>query len=295
VVSKDRAPTPEELQQLLDAGDLREKVIVTLTALGGFREGTLTILTYGHVKKDFEQGIIPVHVHISMDETKGKYADFDTFLGPEAINYLKLSLEQRRNGSNHRSDQEYLPPEEINDDSPLIRDASSKTPRGISPKQIYKQIHDLYHKTGLDTKNKNGGYELRVHSLRKYFKTRLVASGVPESHADYMMGHVTDTYNQVQSLGIEKLRSVYKNADLSIRTDSKNGKVDFMRQMLRSLGATPDEMAEAFKSFTEPNKIYMDPEEQAKEEMQGFMTVFVNKFSDRLKNQQLSALKSPGP
>ena len=53
-----------------------------------------------------------------------------------------------------------------------------------------------------------------------------------------------------------------------------------MKQMLRSLGATPDEMADAFKSFSEPNKIYTDPEEQ----MQGFTTVFVNKISDRLKN-----------
>jgi len=285
VVSKDRAPMPEELQRLEDTGDLREKVILTTIALGGFREGTLSILTYGHVKKDLEQGIVPVHVHVNMDETKGAYADFDTFLGPEAVNYLTLYLEQRRHGSNQRSDQEYLPPEEINDQSPLIRDASSKVPRGIGPKQIYKQIHDLYHKTGLDKKNKNGGYELRVHSLRKYFKTRLIASGVPESHADYMMGHVTDTYNQVQSLGVEKLRAAYKNANLSIRTDSKNGKVDFMKQMLRSLGATPDEMAEAFKSFTEPHKTYTDPEEQTQEEMQGFMAVFVNKLSDRLKNQ----------
>jgi hypothetical protein len=43
-------------------------------------------------------------------------------------------------------------------------------------------------------------------------------------------------------------------------------------------------MAEAFKSFTEPHKTYTDPEEQTQEEMQGFMTAFVYKISDRLKN-----------
>ncbi len=295
VVSKDRTPPPEHLQRLVDAGDLREKVIVTTTALGGFREGTLSILTYGHVKKDLEAGVIPVHVHIAMDETKGQYCDYDTFLGPEPVNYLKLFLEQRRQGSTRRSDGEYQPPEEINDHSPLIRDLSSKIPRGIGPKQIYKQIHDLIHKCGLDTKNKNGGYELRVHTLRKYFKSRLIVLGVPESHVDYMMGHAGDTYNQVQSLGVEKLRAEYKNADLSIRGESKNGKVDLLKQMLRSLGATPDEMAEAFKSFTGPHKIYADPEEQQQYEMQGFMTVFVKKVSDQIKNQQPSALKSPGP
>jgi len=45
--------------------------------------------------------------------------------------------------------------------------------------------------------------------------------------------------------------------------------------MLRSLCATLDEMADDFKSFTESNKICTDPEEQARQEMQGFMTVFV--------------------
>ncbi len=295
VVSKDRVPSPEEVQRLLDMGDLREKVMVALIVLGGFREGTLSILTYGHVKKDLEQGVMPVHVHISMDETKGAYADFDTFLGAEVVYYVRLYLEERRRGSTRRSDGEYLPPEEIIDSSPLIRDAQSTTPRGIGPKQIYKQIHDLIHKAGLDTRNKNGGYELRVHTLRKCFKTWLVPKGVPESHIEYMMGHVTDVYDQVQSLGVEKLRSEYKNANLSIRPDSQNSRVDFMRDMLRSLGATREEMAEAFKSFTEPHNAYSDPEEQRLAEMQGFMTVLVNKVGDRLQNQQHSRIESPGP
>ncbi len=34
----------------------------------------------------------------------------------------------------------------------------------------------------------------------------LRAARVPESHEDYMMDHLADTYNQVQSLGVEKLR-----------------------------------------------------------------------------------------
>ncbi len=82
---------------------------------------------------------------------------------------------------------------------------------------IYRIIHRLYDQAGLLSKNKNGHFELRVHSIRKFFKTQLVAAGVPESHADYMMGHVGDTYNQVQSLGVEKLREVYSKAGLTIR------------------------------------------------------------------------------
>ncbi len=83
IVSKDRAPTPEELQRVLDVADLRGKVIVSTLALGGFREETLSLLQYRHVKTDLEKGILPLHVHVDADETKGEYADFDTFLPAE--------------------------------------------------------------------------------------------------------------------------------------------------------------------------------------------------------------------
>jgi hypothetical protein len=79
VTPKDRSPQPEELERLLAVGDLWEKLVVSMTALGGFREETLTMLRYSHVKKDLEAGIVPIHVHMEADETKGKYHDYETF------------------------------------------------------------------------------------------------------------------------------------------------------------------------------------------------------------------------
>src|SRR4030067_2501403 len=71
----DRAPTHEELQRILDIADLRERVIITMLALGGFRIGTLVKLQYRHVKRDLEKGIIPIHIHVEAEITKGKYHD----------------------------------------------------------------------------------------------------------------------------------------------------------------------------------------------------------------------------
>jgi len=51
--------------------------------------------------------------------------------------------------------------------------------------------------------------DLRAHTLRKFFKTQLLASGVQNDYVDYIMGHKVDTYHDIQSLGIERLRSVY--------------------------------------------------------------------------------------
>lgn len=87
---KDRAPKPEKLVRLLDVGDLRDRVIISMLALGGFREGTLVRLRYRHVKDEVERGIVPLHIHVEADITKGKYYDYDTFIGREAVEYLKL-------------------------------------------------------------------------------------------------------------------------------------------------------------------------------------------------------------
>lgn len=85
-------------------------------------------------------------------------------------------------------------------------------------------------------------HELRAHSLRKFFKTNMVAAGVPESHADYMMGHVSDTYNQVQSLGVDKLRSIYANAGLRIRARTKANTLDLVKRFITSHGLNPDQI-----------------------------------------------------
>lgn len=39
-----------------------------------------------------------MHIHVEADILKGRYGDYDTFLGPEAVDYLKLYLNQRRHG-----------------------------------------------------------------------------------------------------------------------------------------------------------------------------------------------------
>ena len=236
VTYKDRAPKPEELDKLLEMANLRDRVIVTCLALGAFREETLSKLQYRHVKEDLENNIIPIHVHIEADITKGKYHDYDTFLGTEAALYLKLYLQNRRKGTSK------VPPENLTDESPLIRDATKSTIREITPKQIRLRVHNLYLKAGL-IKVKNGRmYDLRVHSLRKFFKTQLLALGVQPDYVDYMMGHTVDTYHDIQSIGIDKLRNVYASSGLSIRKKTQISKIDTLKEMIRALGMNPEQM-----------------------------------------------------
>jgi site-specific recombinase XerD len=238
VVYKDRAPKPEELQKLLDLAALREKFIISAFALGGFREETFSKLCYRHVKDDLENNREPIHIHVEAEITKGKYCDYDTFLGAEAALYLKLYLEQRRNGSPDGR----KPPEAITDDSPLIRDETKHVARPIGPKQIRKIIHQLYVEAGL-LKQPNGRmYDLRVHSIRKFFKTQLLAFGMQPDYVDYMMGHTVDTYHDIQSLGIDKLRHAYAATGLAIRKKTQVSKVDALKEIIRAWGMNPEQI-----------------------------------------------------
>ncbi len=259
---RDRSPTPEEVQKLVDLGDLRERVIVSLLALGGFRVGTLAQLQYRHVKRDLEKGILPVHVHVEAELTKGKYSDYDTFLAGEAVEYLRLYLDARRKGSPVRISQDrqnkgsMTLPETLTDTSPLIRDGHTGKVRGISPARIHDIVHDLYVKAGLLQNGSGTRYELRAHSLRKYFRTQLASLGVNSDYIDYMMGHVVDSYHDIQMKGVEFLRGVYMASGLGIRPKTQLSKIEMLKEVARAWGVDPEKILTR-EALASPHRSYV--------------------------------------
>ena len=81
---------------------------------------------------------------------------------------MKLYLEQRRRGT------EKIPPENITDESPLIR-AYTKEVKPLTEAQIHEIVHKLYVKARLCSKIGGSRYDLRPHSLQKHSKTQLAA------------------------------------------------------------------------------------------------------------------------
>jgi len=263
VTYKDRSPTPEELTRVLEIADLREKVIVSMLALGAFREETLAKLQYRHVRVDLEANRVPIHVHVEAEITKGKYGDYDTFLGAEAAEYLRLYFELRKRGSPDGRN----PAEILTDESPLIRDETSRVPRSIGSKQVRKIVHQLYVKTGLLKAPKGRMYELRVHSLRKYFKTQLLSLGVQPDYVDYMMGHTVDIYHDIQMKGIEFLRNIYASSGLSIRPKTKVSKVEALKEIIRAWGLNPEKILTR-EALTEPHRTVISTQDQENSQLQ---------------------------
>lgn len=260
----DRAPTPEELAKIIDIADIREKVIATLLALSGVRIGTLVKLQYRHVKKDLENGIEPVHMHIEAEITKGKYHDYDTFMGSEGVGYLKAYFNARRAGNERMEGGRIrgMPPEEITDSSPLIRNKHKKTTKVVSPGTIHRVIHSLYFRTGLIKKERKKRYELRAHSIRKYFRTQLGSiSTIPTDYIEYMMGHIVSIYNDIKMKGVEYLRNLYASSGLSIRPKTKISKIERLKMFAESLGLNPDEVLSR-NALAMPHRTVVDPEQR---------------------------------
>jgi len=200
---RDRAPTPEEIQRMIEVADLRERAIIAMLATSGLRIGTLLKLKYRHVKEDLEAGRVPVHIHVEADLTKGKYCDYDTFINEEAAHYLKLYLNSL--------------PKPINDEDPLFRKKKDPS-KPASYRGVYNTLCRVFERAGLGKRRGKGNRkmrEIRVHSLRKFFRTQLGAK-VKDDHVEYMMGHKLSTYNDVERLGVDYLRAEYAKAGLRI-------------------------------------------------------------------------------
>lgn len=285
----DNAPTQKELEKIINLADIREKAIVSILATSGLRIGTLVKLEYRHVKKDLEAGVVPVHIHVEAEITKGEYCSYDTFIGEEAVEYLKVYLDVRRNGT------WYMPPEEIDANSPLIRDQHSRNVKSVSPACIGRLIHQLYIKAGLiDITKRKRRYRLRPHSIRKYFRTKLGSLGtISTEYIEYMMGHVISTYNDIPSMGIDFLRSKYAMAGLCIRQKDKSDIYDFVEDILRSKGYRIDKEL-LRRAIMKPHRTVCSPVNYEKERRttirDAFMEMMRKEFLDSSlenKNQML--------
>ena len=261
VVYKDRAPSPDEIQTIIDLGDIREKVIVSILALTGLRVGTLVQLEYRHVMKDYEKGITPIHIHVESEITKGKYGDYDTFIGEEAIQYLRTYLKTRERGTSK------MPLEQLTYNSPLIRDSHSKKPKPITPGRIHTIINSLYKKAGLISQSPQKRYKLRAHSLRKYFRTQLAALGtINTDYIEYMMGHQTSTYHDIESLGKETLRNHYATSGLSIKPKTQFDEYEKMATLARALNLDPNKVINK-EAMLKPHRTILDPHQLKQEKI----------------------------
>jgi intergrase/recombinase len=85
-------------------------------------------------------------------------------------------------------------------------------------------------------------YRYSIHSLRKFFKTQMLARGVESALIDFWMGHVTDAYTRFRDMDVDWMRNKYLSANLRIReakTDERQLK-ELLKSIVRQYGYDPE-------------------------------------------------------
>jgi len=172
--------THEEIKLILNASRPREKAFFTLMAQSGLRPDTICRLKYEHIKEDFINNHMPCKIEVPQEITKGKYRNYFTFIGEEAVKYLQSYLNTRP----HMTDEDYLF---------LKQGTKQKTsPKSLS-NQFARTVQKLQRKGLIEVKQKQKKKprNVRLYSLRKWFRKHANQAGF--EYAQFWMGHIVKT------------------------------------------------------------------------------------------------------
>jgi integrase len=188
----DRIPTSTELKQLLYHMPIQGKALYLCLESSGMRIGEM--LGSNIEDLNFEEN--PIRINIREEVTKSgnsRYAFFSREAHEALTEWLKVREDYLKAaiGKSHLYDK-------VSDD-PRIFPFNSST--------AYSMWRKALHKAGLNDRDKSTDREkLHPHTLRKFFRTRLGAAGIPIDVVEALMGHegyLTDVYRKytIQDLG----------------------------------------------------------------------------------------------
>ena len=190
---EDRKYTHEEILTLLNASDLKQKVIILLMSSAGLRIGALPTLLIKHLRKMNDVYKIDVYKGL---KGKGQYY---TFCSPECATAIDNYLQYRERCG-----------EKISPDSPLLRkdfdsdfhESARNKVYPVTRNSISMSIFNLLIKTGIRTVDHVNSRRARkdvkmTHGFRKFFETMLVNSNIHETIIRKLTGH-SDRSNLTQ-------------------------------------------------------------------------------------------------
>jgi hypothetical protein len=153
----------------------------------------------------------------------------------------------------------------------------------ISPSRVHSIIHNLYREADLLRSQNGRRYELRVHSIRKFFRTQLAALGVNRDYIECMMGHKISTYHDVKMKGVEFLRNIYAASGLSIRPKTRVSKIEALKEIIRAWGMDPEEILTK-KALAKPHRVYADAKDREEDQVRALRTALKDMMRKELMN-----------
>ena len=198
--------TKDEIIQILKVAPLREKAIIALMASSGLRVRAALNLRLENFKDNLWDESLPCYAIEISEELSKEGEPYITFCSWEAASYIRDYLRMREARGETIKPQSYLftgqdseAPLSVSRFETLWRDLCREAGVDLRPVKI-KGRHVKLVKGGERVYSPEGKrYNIRPHSLRKFFRTALAISGVDRMAAEAMMGH------SLSSFGVESI------------------------------------------------------------------------------------------
>jgi integrase len=187
-VSIDRIPTRQEIRILLLNSDKRTRALISLLATSGLRIGEAAALRVGNLE------LLTNKIVLSSAKSKSRHIR-TTFFGDETATFIR----------------EYLGPQQLENKAAWLFPKPNNPDVHSTGQCLYMDIYRMLKKTGLhgriDPDSKR--LQLHPHSLRKYFFSKLIGSGVDRGIAEFFMGHKFGLDNAYLRMNDDELRAKY--------------------------------------------------------------------------------------
>jgi site-specific recombinase XerD len=175
IVYHNRDITKEEIVQIMSISKIREKAFFAVMAQSGLRPHTMKQLKLKNLES-FDS--LPCKIEVPQEITKGKFGSHVTFIGSDAIKYLKQYLATRTD----------LTP------NSLLFCSHTDSTKMVNVKDVSRAFRmaarKLEESGALNFEIREGKpSELRLYILRKFF--RKYANQMGFEHVNFMMGHTT--------------------------------------------------------------------------------------------------------
>ncbi|MDE0267394.1 MAG: hypothetical protein OXK17_10375 [Thaumarchaeota archaeon] len=197
----DRAPTIQEIRQMLDAADMRLRCIILTCVSSGVRVGAFEDLCWGDVTPMAKDGSRDEVSAARIAVYRGSVEEYVTFVSPECYDTLLKYRAMREDAG-----------ERVTDASPLIRDswdshpyrkAEEKKDPAVATPLASKTISNMMFKflNRINMRNKRhaqaAGHEFKqIHGFRKYFKTNAERT-MKTIDVEKLMGHAEVSVNLI--------------------------------------------------------------------------------------------------
>lgn len=259
VMTEDRAPTKDELRQILGFAHIRDKAATEIAATSGLRLNTIATLKWGdmvlnpktlYAEATGDDPTMPAIIKVKPQmgrKTGMSGRKYFTFITPEA----KKTLLQYRAWRERKG-------EEVTAESPLIASihgeqygGSTQAGSEIMSDSLQAAWTRLLKKSGLDQKS-HKWHELHFHTLRKFFETQCINAGVRRAYIEFWLGHkgeyLDDSYFRANlKEHVEEYLKVVGNLSLfelppSLEPEETSEIKSFLRE-LKEKGMSPDQVA----------------------------------------------------